>query len=167
MQLKTVAAALLVLIAGTSVQAQQGQPAGVTVVQPWARATPAGAKVGAAYMELKAGAAGADKLLSVASDAAEVVELHTHTMDDGVARMRRVDDIPVPAAGSVALKPGGYHVMLINLKQQLKAGEKIKLTLKFEKAGTVEVDAAVQPIGAQGVGGGQAKGMDHSGHGKH
>lgn len=162
MQLKTAVAALLVLIACGAAHAQQAAQSGPTVVQPWARATPGGAKVGAAYMEIKAGAAGADKLLAVSSDAAETVELHNHIMDNGVARMRRVDDIAVPAGGSVALKPGGYHVMLINLKQQLKAGDKVKLKLKFEKAGAVDVEANVQPIGAQGAGG-----MDHGAHGKH
>lgn len=163
MQLKTAAAILLTLAGSGGALAQQPPAGGVTVVEPWARATPGGAKVGAAYMELKAGAAGADKLVSASSGVAEAVELHTHVMDGGVARMRRVDGIPVPANGSVALKPGGYHIMLINLKQQLKAGEKVKLTLKFEKAGAVDVEASVQPIGAQGVGGG----MEHGAHGKH
>ncbi len=167
MQLKTAAAAFLLLLAGGTANAQQVRPAGVTVVEPWVRATPGGAKVGAAYMEFKAGPAGADKLLSVTSDVAEVVELHTHVMDGNVARMRRVDDIPVPAGGKVTLNPGGYHVMLINLKRQLKAGEKVKLTLKFEKAGVIEVEAGVQPIGAKQPTKQPGGGMDHSGHGKH
>ncbi len=162
MQLKTYALALLLGLSAMPAFAQTPGSA-VQVVQPWARATPGGAKVGAAYMELKAGAGGADKLLSAASEVAETVELHNHIMDGGVARMRRVDNIPVPAGGSVALKPGGYHVMLINLKQPLKAGEKIKLKLQFEKAGAVEVEAAVQPIGSQGSGG-MASGGGHHKH---
>lgn len=166
MQLKMAVAAVLVLFGCVPSYAQQGQPTGVTVVQPWVRATPGGAKVGAAYMELKAGSAGADKLLSVSSDVAEVVELHAHTMDGGVARMRRVDDIQVPANGGVALEPGGYHVMLINLNRQLKAGDQVKLILRFEKAGTVEVAAGVQPVGAK-AGSGAAHSGHGSGHGKH
>lgn len=143
--------ALLALIAGAAALSAQTTPGGgVTVVEPWARATPAGAKVGAAYMQLKAAAGAADKLVAAAVDpaVAGVVEIHNHIMEGGVARMRRVEAIPVPAGGSVALAPGGYHVMLMELKSPLKAGDSIRLKLRFEKAGEIEVEAKVRPIGA-------------------
>jgi copper(I)-binding protein len=71
-------------------------------------------------------------------------------MDGGVAKMRRVDAINVPGGKSVVLKPGGYHLMLIDLKQPLKEGDHFKISLQFEKAGEVEVEATVEAIGATG-----------------
>jgi copper(I)-binding protein len=129
----------------------------ISVVEPWARATPAGAKVGAAYLELKAGAGSGDKLVAASSAVAGTVELHTHIMDGSVARMRRVDAIEVPAGGSVSLRPGGFHIMLMNLKGQLNAGDSFQLKLVFEKAGSIDVDVKVQPIGGGSAGGGHHK----------
>lgn len=154
--------AVAAMLALSILPAHAQQPAkGVRVVEPWARATPPGAKVGAAYMELKAEKGAADKLLSASSPAAGTVEIHNHIMEGDIAKMRRVDFVPVPDGGSVTMEPGGYHVMLMDLKGQLKAGETIKLRLKFEKAGEMEVDAKVQPIGAR-----KSK-ADHGPHNKH
>lgn len=153
-----VAATVLVLLATAPTIAQTGTTPTITVVDPWARATPPGAKVGAAYMELKAAAGAADKLLSASSGAAGVTEIHNHIMEGGVARMRRVDAIAVAAGGSVMMKPGGYHVMLMDLKGPLKAGETIQLKLLFETAGEITVDAKVRPIGASGAGSGSGSG---------
>jgi hypothetical protein len=161
--LRVIAALLLVLATASAPLAQTTGPSGIAVVDPWARATPKGAKVGAAYMELRATAGAGDRLVSasVAPAVAGAVELHNHIMDGGVARMRRVEAIDVPAGGGVALKPGGYHVMLMDLKAPLSAGDTVRLTLTFEKAGTVTVDAPVRPMGA-----GSAKGSG-SGSGSH
>jgi copper(I)-binding protein len=123
---------------------------GVTVAHPWARATPGGAKVGGAYLEIKAAAGTGDRLVAVKSPAAGAAELHSHIMENGVARMRRVDAIAVPAGKSVTLRPGGYHLMLTDLKAPLKEGDLLKLTLVFEKAGEIEVEATVEPLGAMG-----------------
>ena len=122
----------------------------VTVAHPWARATPGGAKVGGAYLEIKAAAGRGDRLIAAKSPVAGAAELHNHIMENGFARMRRVDAIAVPAGTSVILKPGGYHLMLADLKAPLKEGNLLKLTLVFEKAGEIEVDATVEPIGATG-----------------
>ena len=81
---------------------------------------------------------------------AGAAELHNHIMENGIARMRRVDAIDVPAGNSVTLKPGGYHLMLTDLKAPLKEGDLVKLTLVFEKAGEIEVEATVGPLGAMG-----------------
>lgn len=120
----------------------------VLVESAWARPTAPSAKVGGAFMTLLGGK-DADRLLSGSSPAAAVVELHTHVMESGVAKMRQIPAIDVPAGGKVELKPGGLHIMLINLKAPLKAGETLPLKLRFEKAG--EVDVAV-PVAAQGPG---------------
>jgi periplasmic copper chaperone A len=122
----------------------------VTVAHPWARATPGAANVGGAYLEMKSAAGRGDRLVGARSPAAGAVELHNHIMEGGIARMRRVDAIAVPGGKSVVLKPGGYHLMLMGLKAPLKEGDLLKLTLVFEKAGEIEVEASVEPIGATG-----------------
>lgn len=155
-------AGLLLATAITSpVAAQQAKSEAVAVSSPWARATPGGAKVGAAYLELTAPKA-ADILLAAKSPVADVVELHAHTSEGGIMKMRRIESIPVEAGKKVSLQPGGLHIMLMELKQPLKEGETIDLTLVFEKAGEVSIKVPVRKIGDPGPGG-QAVG----GHGKH
>lgn len=116
--------------------------AAAEIESPWVRPTAPGAKVGGAFMTL-IGSAQADRMVGASSPAAAVVELHTHLMEGGVAKMRAVPAIDLPAGGRVELKPGGMHLMLINLKAPLKAGETIPLTLRFEKAGAIEVKVPV------------------------
>jgi len=144
--------AMLLIVLGTigAAQAHEYGNKGVTVAHPWARATPGGAKVGGAYLEVKAAAGRGDRLIGARTEAARVVELHSHTMEGGVAKMRRVDAIPIRGGASVILKPGGFHLMLADLKAPLKEGDLLKLTLVFEKAGEIEVEATVEPIGATG-----------------
>ena len=143
-----VLASLLVAVGRAA--AHEYTASGITVAHPWARATPGGAKVGGAYLEIKAAAGTSDRLVAVKSPAAGAAELHNHIMEKGIARMRRVDAIAVPAGKSVVLKPGGYHLMLTDLKAPLKEGDLLKLTLVFEKAGEIEVEATVEPLGAMG-----------------
>ncbi|MBS0240771.1 MAG: copper chaperone PCu(A)C [Proteobacteria bacterium] len=156
----------LALAAGGAAIAQQHSAAsGVTVASPWARATPGGSKVGVAYLELK-GAATDDKLVGARSPAAGTVELHTHTEVGGVMKMRRVDGgIPVPAGKTVTLKPGGLHIMLLDLKAPLKEGDQVDLSLKFEKAGEITVKVPVLKIGSAGPDGSSSGG--HAGHKMH
>jgi periplasmic copper chaperone A len=131
----------------------EGTQSPITVEQPYARATPAGALTGAVYMTLNNTAPVADRLTSVSSDVAGKVQLHEMTLVNGVMQMRQLaDGLPVPAGGSVVLKPGGYHVMLIGLKEQLKAGETFALTLTFEKAGNISIAVPVQAMGAAATG---------------
>ncbi|MGE0699286.1 MAG: copper chaperone PCu(A)C [Hyphomicrobiaceae bacterium] len=145
--------------------AQQAAPAGKVVVEsPWARATPGGAKVGGAFMQLSAPQGAADKLVGARTPIAGTVELHTHSSEGGVMRMRRIDGIPLEAGAKVKLAPGGLHLMLMDLKQPLKAGESVDMTLVFEKAGEVEVKVPVLPVGSPGPKGSAA---GHGGHGKH
>jgi copper(I)-binding protein len=141
--------ALLFIVIGVA-SAHEYSNNGVTVTHPWARATPGGAKVGGAYLEMKAATGRNDRLVGARTAVAGSVELHTHAMDGGVVRMRRVNAIPVRGGGSVVLKPGGFHLMLMDLKAPLKEGDLLKLTLVFETAGEIEVEATVEPIGAMG-----------------
>ncbi|WP_341912662.1 DUF1775 domain-containing protein [Ferrovibrio terrae] len=140
--------AALIRIAGDAPQASV-KAGDIQVLQPFARATPA--KVGGVFLTLKNAGGTADKLLKAASPVAETVELHTHIKDGDAMRMRAVDNIPVPAHGQTALEPGGYHVMLIGLKQALKEGTSFPLTLTFEKAGTVTLSVPVQKAGSSGM----------------
>lgn len=121
----------------------------ITIDHPWARASTV--KVSAAYLTLKIDGAAADRLVKAASPVAGRVELHTMAIENGVARMREVKQIAVSPGTATELKPGGFHIMLMDLKRPLTAGESIKLTLTFEKAGTIEVDAPVEAAGSPGT----------------
>jgi hypothetical protein len=139
----TLVLALLLLAACAAAPAAKS---GITVTEPWARSTAgAGANVtSAAYMTLRNESGAADRLLSASCDAAAAVELHKSEMKDGVMSMAPVQLIEIPAGGQVQLKPGGLHVMLIGVGRQLKAGEKLPLKLRFERAGEVTVQAEVR-----------------------
>jgi hypothetical protein len=141
----------------------------ITVEQPWARATPTGAKTGAVYMTLDNKSGTADRLTGASSSVADKLQIHEMKVENGVMQMRQLTGgLPIPAGGSVVLKPGSYHVMLIGLKKPLKAGETLPLTLTFEKAGNISLTVPIQAVGAMQGGGnmegmGQRKsgGMDH------
>ena len=122
--------------------AQAQTPAAPSVDKAWARPTVAGQSAGGAFMTIN-GAGAADRLLSVKSDAAQTVELHTMSMDGSTMRMRRIDGIDVAAGQKVELKPGGMHVMFMGLKQPLQAGTTVPLVLKFKEGGDVSVDVQV------------------------
>ena len=135
---------LLVLAAPAS--AHSFKVGALEIGHPWARETPTGATVGAGYLKVKNTGSEADRLIAADTAGAEKVEMHEATTENGVARMREVKAIEVPAGGEVALKPGGYHLMLMGLKEPLAEGMRIPGTLTFEKAGKVEVEFAVEPI---------------------
>lgn len=148
---------LLALMAMASASsAHEATKNGVTLSHAWIRATPSGATVGAAFMEIKTDDKTADKLIGVATPVAARPEIHTHIMDGNVMKMRKIEGIELKPATSHILKPMGDHLMLIELKQPLKEGDLVKLTLTFEKAGSIEIDATVEPAGATGP-----HGMDH------
>jgi copper(I)-binding protein len=119
----------------------------VTVEQPWARATAPGARVAGGYMLIRNAGSAADRLVSASSPAAEKVETHVHINDNGVMKMREVKGYDVPAGGSFELKPGGAHLMFMEIRKPFVEGEKIPVVLKFEKAGEVKVDFHVGRLG--------------------
>ncbi len=145
----------------SAVNAHGASGGGVTVSHPWLRATPAGATVGVAFMEIKTDAGTADRLIAAESAVAGRVEIHGHIRDGDVIKMRRLENIDLKGGDAHVLKPGGDHVMLFDLKAPLKEDDLVKLTLIFEKAGRIEVEGTVEPAGAMGP-----HGMDHQpGHG--
>lgn len=134
----------------TPVGAHGATGGGVIVSHPWLRATSAGASVGAAFMEIRAGDGTVDRLIAAESAVAGRVEIHGHTRDGDVVRMRRLEGIDLKGGESHVLKPGGDHVMLMDLRAPLKEGDLVTLTLNFEKAGRIEVEGTVEPVGALG-----------------
>jgi len=139
-----VVAVMLIVLASAACGGWGGTTGGITVSDAWARTSPMMERAGAAYMVLQNGGAVEDKLLSVESDVAQTIELHETKEMNGMMQMSPVPNIPVPAGGKAELKPGGLHVMLIGLTRELKAGDKVQLTLNFEKAGKVPVTVEVK-----------------------
>ena len=133
-----------------------------TVSEPWVRATVPQQKATGAFLQLKSDVDA--RLVSVSSPAAGVVELHEMAVVDNLMTMRRLAGLDLPAGRAVELKPGGYHIMLIGLKRQVKEGEQVPLTLVIERRDgqreTVEVSAPVRPLNAL-----EAEGPAKQGHG--
>jgi periplasmic copper chaperone A len=120
----------------------------VEVDNAWARATPAKAENGAAYLTLKSDAA--DRLTGISTPVAKKAELHQMTMEGNVMKMRQVAGLDLPAGQQVMLKPGAMHIMLVGLTEPLKVGQSFPLTLNFEKAGAQVVNVTVERVGAMG-----------------
>jgi len=140
--------AFAVICAGPAV-AQQIKAGDLVLDHAWARATPGGAKVGGAYLTIKNNGTAADKLLGGSSPVAAEVQVHEMAMNNGVMTMRPVEGgLSIPAGQSVTLAPGGYHIMLMQLKAALKQGDKLPVTLQFEKAGKVDVTFDIEGVGA-------------------
>jgi periplasmic copper chaperone A len=118
------------------------------IAHPFARATPPGAKTGGAFFTVENASPAPDKLIAVASPAAGSAEMHQMAMDGGVMKMRAVTALEVPPGGKLELKPGGYHVMLLDLKQPLKVGDKVPLKLTFQNAGSIDVSVDVEAMGS-------------------
>lgn len=117
---------------------------------PFARATPPGAKAAGAFMKIRNTGKDADRLVRAASPVAGVVEIHEMVMEGSVMKMRAVPGIEIKPGATVALQPGGYHVMLLELKRPLVKGETFPVTLTFDKAGATEVVVTVEAMGATG-----------------
>ncbi len=120
----------------------------VSIEKPWARATAPGAAVGGGFLTVTNQGAAPDRLIGASSPAAAKTEIHEMAMEKDIMRMREVRGIDVPAHGRVELKPGGYHLMFQQLKAPFKEGQKVPVTLKFEKAGEVKVELSVGSLGA-------------------
>jgi len=126
------------------------------IAQPWVRATPKGARVGGGYMTITNKGKALDRLVGGSTPVAAKFEIHRMSMEGGVMKMRPLENgLEIKPGATVALKPGGLHVMLMGLKQQLRKGDRVKATLVFEKAGKIAVEFAVAGMD------GPAK-MDHN-----
>jgi copper(I)-binding protein len=116
---------------------------------PWARATPPGTTVGVGYFEIRNTGKEADRLLSATSPAARQVEMHISEHAGEVARMRQLRAFEVPARERLTLEPNGAHLMLVDLVQPLKKGERFPMKLRFERAGEIDIEFEVQEMGSR------------------
>jgi periplasmic copper chaperone A len=154
----------VIAIAGLAprVSAHDYRQGDLEIGHPWTRATAPAARVGAGYLVIENAGAQADRLIAASFSSSATVEIHEMAVTQGVMRMRELPlGIDIPAGGKVELKPGGLHLMFMNLSAGLKEGQSLKGALVFEKAGRVEVDFKVEAMGARGGDHG------HHGHGAH
>lgn len=129
--------------------AQSYKLGSLEIDQPWTRATAPTAKAGGGFMTITNKGTTPDRLIAVRSSASDKVEIHEMKMEGSVMRMRELDKgLEIPPGGSVALKPGGYHIMFMELKAPFAKDAKIPVTLVFEKAGSIDVVLDVQAMGA-------------------
>lgn len=147
-------AAMLTLPAQRQVYAGTVTAGSLKISASWARATPKGAGVGGGYMTITNTGTTPDRLFGGATDIAGRFEIHEMSMDNGIMKMRMLPKgLEIKPGETVTFKPAGYHVMFTGLKHQLMQGQHFKATLEFEKAGKVDVDFAIEGIGAQAPGG--------------
>lgn len=137
----------------------------IEIKDAWARATPPRAPAGGAFVTITNTGDATDNLVGASANVAKTVELHTHIHEGDVMRMVAVGSIEVPAGKTVAMVPGGLHIMLIGLHEPLKEGTSFPLELEFAQAGKVTVTVDVKPVGAMGPGAGMVH--DPVAHQKH
>ena len=153
MKSNTLLKALLISTVGFGLagiaQAQSAKVGSVQIENAYTRSTVPGQMAAGGFMKIENKGA-VDQLISASSLVAGEVQLHEMAMEGNVMKMRQVKEVVVPAGGAVELKPGGMHLMFINIKAPLTAGETVPVKLKFAKAGEVEVKMPVNAMGAQG-----------------
>ena len=136
---------LLVFATASAAFAHQYRAGPIEIAHPWSRPTPAGAPAGAGYMVLTNDGRADVRLVGGSTSAAAKVEIHEMSMEGGIMRMRPVKGgLVIPAGGSVALEPGGYHIMFIGLRQSFAVGQRIPVTLTFQGAPSVQVEFTVE-----------------------
>lgn len=157
----------LLFIMTHSLMAHEFKVGDIEAVHPWSRETPYGAKVAAGYVKIVNHGSESDRLVSAAGEIAGRTEIHEMAVDNkGVMTMRPIEGLDIPAGGEVELKPGGFHIMFLDLKDAKKKGETFAGSLTFEKAGTVDVEFTVDAIGGDtGHGSGHENHGGHNGHG--
>jgi copper(I)-binding protein len=161
---------VMTALLAASARAEDVTAGDLVISQPWSRATPGGAKVAGGYLTIENKGAAPDRLVGGSVDVAARLEVHEMAMTNGVMTMRPLDaGLTIAPGKTVKFAPGGYHLMFFDLKSQLKQGDKVPVTLEFEKAGKIKVSFDVQGVGAQAPGAApgamDGKAMpDHSGH---
>jgi copper(I)-binding protein len=143
-------AALLATLIVAPVRAEDVKAGDLVISQAWSRATPNGAKVAGGYLTIENKGTTPDRLVSGSAEIAGKFEIHEMAMNNGVMTMRPLDKgLAIEPGKTVKLAPGGYHLMIMDLKGPLKQGDKVPVTLEFERAGKVNLSLDVQGVGAQ------------------
>jgi hypothetical protein len=146
-------AAMLACLFGSPALAEEVKAGDLVITQAWSRATPGGAKIGSGYLTIENKGSAPDRLIGGSAEVADKVQVHEMATGNGVMTMRPLDKgLVIEPGKTVKLAPGGYHLMLFDLKHPFKQGDKVPVTLEFEKAGKVNLSFDVQGIGAQGPG---------------
>ena len=146
---RPLAAVALALLWSSAASAHEYKLGSLEIGHPWARATPPTAPTGGGYLSVKNTGTEPDRLISISSPAAGTVQVHEMKMEGNVMRMRELDGpLEIKPGETVTLAPGGMHLMMMGLKEPLKQGEKVPLTLVFEKAGKIDVELVVVAMGA-------------------
>ena len=159
MKLGALSAALLLVAIATAAQASDFQVGPLAIDHPWIRATPKGAPVAGGYLKITNSGTTPDRLIGGSAEVATRFEIHEMSMDGGVMKMRELKDgLTIPPGATVELKPGSYHIMMVNLSGPLQKGNHVKASLTFEKAGKVDIEFVVEDMGARAASG---KAMEH------
>ncbi|MBV8698686.1 MAG: copper chaperone PCu(A)C [Bradyrhizobium sp.] len=144
-------AVMMSSLLGAPARAEEVKAGDLVISQAWSRATPRGAKTGGGFLTIENKGSAPDRLVAVSGDFADKIEVHEMAVKNGVMTMRAVENgLTIEPGKTVTLAPGGYHLMMLDLKAPLKQGDKLPVTLQFEKAGTVVVTLDVQGVGAKG-----------------
>jgi hypothetical protein len=155
----TFAAIACVVFAVAAARAEEVKAGDLVITQAWTRATPKGAKTSGGYLTIENKGSAPDRLIGGSADIAGSAQIHEMSTERGVMKMRPVENgLTIEPGKSVKLAPGGYHLMMMDLKQPLKRGDKVPVTLEFEKAGKVTISLDVEGVGAQGPAGGSSMG---------
>jgi len=153
------AVAMLCSALAAPVRAEEVRAGDLVITQAWSRATPGGAKIGGGYFTIENKGSAPDRLIGGSADVAGKVQVHEMAMNNGVMTMRPLDKgLTIEPGKTVRLAPGGYHLMLFDLKSPLKQGDQLPVTLEFERAGKVKLSLDVQGVGAQGPAGADGSG---------
>jgi periplasmic copper chaperone A len=153
--LKFFASAFLVFaLLAAPLRAEEVRAGDLVIKQAWSRATPGGAKIGSGYLTIENTGSTADRLIGGSGDVTDRIEVHEMNTSNGVMTMRALDNgLAIGPGQTVRLAPGGYHLMMFDLKSLLKQGDKVPVTIEFEKAGKVKFAFDVLGVGAQGPAG--------------
>jgi copper(I)-binding protein len=160
------AAALLACLIAAPARAQEVKAGDLVITQVWSRATPGGAKIAGGYLTIENKGTAPDRLIGGSAEVSDKIQVHEMAVNNGVMTMRQLDKgLTIEPGKMIKLAPGGYHLMLMDLKAPLKQGDKVPVTLEFEKAGKVKLSLDVQGVGAPGPSGsgGHMDMKDHSG----
>ena len=150
---RTLTAAVLAFLMVTGAQAHDFKLGPLEIKHPWTRATPKSATVAGGYLKINNTGSTSDRLTGGSAEVARKFEVHEMSMDGGVMKMRELKNgIEIPPGATVELKPGSYHIMMMNLSRPLAKGDKIKGSLTFEKAGKVDLEFTVEAMGGMPAG---------------
>lgn len=135
------------LFAATAALAHEATLGDLSIAHPWTYPTPNATTPAAVYLVIENNGAEDDRLIAVSSPMAQSASVHETMLEGDMAGMRPVEQVTIPAGDLVSFEPGGLHIMLGGLERALSEGERVPLMLRFEKAGSIEVEALVEPMG--------------------